>query len=80
MMSKEIANYHLTCLICWEREEIIIPEYPGLSGPVALQEHFIEVHHVPRSQLEAASREGYQAYRYSLPDGRYFLLGVAITP
>ena len=76
MLSTELANYHLTCLICWETEEIITPEYPGQSGPAALQEHFIEVHHIPRSQLEAASRQRYKAYRYRLLDGRYFLLAV----
>lgn len=76
MMNRELANYHLTCLICWETEEIITPEYPGQSGSAALQEHFIEVHHIPRSHLEAANRQRYEAYRYRLPDGRYFLLAV----
>ena len=28
-MRDKLDNYHLTCLICWDREELIVPEYVG---------------------------------------------------
>lgn len=71
-----LDDYHLTCLICGERQELIVPEYPGQPALVALKEHLFELHHITQAQLEAASRIEYRAYRYTLPDGRPFLLQV----
>ena len=76
MVSDSLENYHLTCLICWEREEIFMPEYPGRSALVAFRDHAIELHNVTQAQLEAATRREISAYRYTLPDGRPILLAV----
>ena len=76
MVSDGLENYHLTCLTCWEREELILPEYPGRSAVAAFHEHTVELHHVTQAQLEAATRREYNAYRYTLPDGRPLLLAV----
>jgi len=27
MMRDDLGNYHLTCLVCWEREELVMPEW-----------------------------------------------------
>ena len=78
MIVDEPENYHLTCLICWEREEVIAPEYPGQSNPAALQEHFMELHHISRAQLAVAGRRKCGASRYTLPDGRPLLLAVEL--
>ena len=71
-----LDDYHLTCLICGERQELIMPEYPGQPALVALKEHLSELHQITQAHLEAASRIEYRAYRYTLPDGRPFLLQV----
>ncbi len=76
LMRDELDNYHLPCLICWDREEFILPEYPGRAGEVAFQDHFIEIHHLTRSELEGVSRRELGAYRYTLPNGRPLLLAV----
>lgn len=76
LMRDELDNYHLTCLICWDREELILPEYPGQAGVLAFQEHFIEVHHLTRSELDAANRRELGAYQHTLPNGRPLLLAV----
>ena len=78
MMLDDLENYHLTCLFCWEREELVMPEYPGQSALLAFQEHCMELHHISRAQLEAASRRQCMTYRYTLPDGRPFLLAVEL--
>jgi len=78
MMRDDLENYHLTCLICWDREELVIPEYPGQSALLAFQEHFMELHHIFQAQLDAAGRREGGAYRYTLPDGRPFLLAVEL--
>ena len=78
MMRDDLENYHLTCLICWEREELVMPEYPGQSVLSAFQEHFMELHHISRAQLEATGRRESGAYRYTLPDGRPILLAVEL--
>ena len=75
-MHDKLDNYHLTCLICWDREELIVPEYSGKAGMSALQEHFIEVHSLTRSDFDGASRKELGAYRYTLPDCRPFMLAV----
>ncbi len=71
-----IHDCYLTCLICGERQESIMPEYPGRPTLVALKEHLLELHHITQAHLEAASRIEYRAYRYTPPDGRPFLLQV----
>ena len=54
----------------------MLPEYPGRSAVAAFQEHAMELHHLTKAQLEAATHRGYNAYRYTLPDGRPMLLAV----
>ena len=76
MTLDELDDYHLTCLICGERQESIMPEYPGEGALIALREHLLELHHIPSAHLEAATRIECRAYRYTLPDGRPFLLQV----
>lgn len=76
MLSDGLENFHLNCLMCWEREEIILPEYPGCSPVAAFHEHALELHLVPQAHLEAATRREYNAHRYTLPDGRPLLLAV----
>ena len=76
LLRDELDNYHLTCLICWDKEEIIVPEYPGQAGLLALQEHFIEMHELTHSEFDEASRTELRAYRYTTPSGRPFLLAV----
>ena len=71
-----LGDYHLTCLICGERQELIMPEYPGQPALVALKEHLLELHKISQAHLEAASRIESRAYRYTLPDGLPFLLQV----
>ncbi len=71
-----LDRYHLTCLICGDRHELIVPEYPGKPAVVALKEHLLVVHHITEAHFEAASRIEYRAYRHTLPDGRPFLLQV----
>ena len=73
-----LDDYHLTCLICGERQELIMPEYPGLPALVALKEHLLELHQITQAHLEAASRTECRAYRYTLPDGHPFLLQVEL--
>ena len=76
LLRDKLDNYHLTCLICWDREELIVPEYPGQGGILVLQEHFIEVHSLTHSKLDGASRRELGAYRYTSPNCRPLLLAV----
>ena len=39
MMLHALDDYHLICLICGERQELIMPEYPGQPALVALKQH-----------------------------------------
>ena len=71
-----LNDYDLTCLICGQRQELIMPEHPGQPAVVALKEHLLELHHLTLDHLDAASRIECWAYQYTLPDGRPFLLQV----
>ena len=74
MTLEELDGYDLTCLICAERQEFIMPEYPGQPPLVALKAHLLELHRITQAEMKAASRTECRAYRYTLPDGRPFLL------
>ena len=43
---------------------------------MALKEHLLELYQITQAHLEAASRIECRAYRYTLADGRPFLLQV----
>ena len=50
-----IHDCYLTCLICGERQESIMPEYPCQPALVALKEHLLELHKI--TQLSVGARE-----------------------
>ena len=41
MVRDDLEHYRSICLICWEREEAVMPRHPGQSALLALQAHFM---------------------------------------
>ena len=62
-------GFKLTCMICGDTEDKIMPEYPGKSNLVALQEHGMELHKITQENLAGVQRVSNVVW-YNLPDGR----------
>ena len=71
-----VEHDRLSCLICGDHEETIMPEYPGKSSIDALLAHIIELHSVTQEELASVTIRFGAATQASLPDGRPCLLGL----